>query len=220
MPCIRSGIAASLAGHLWDPGATLLCGYSDFDTQIEHQKIDTRQLDGLSEFYKKDAAECSRIDLCIHCLDIQRNKHAGEKFEAGLDARTILMGTLLAARHLATKGAVGTILNLALIDSTSPKDPDLVRAAQELVVGVTRYAAQIAPQKVRALAVLPDRRAPTSLVHSGSNLGNGDNYPSRFDPDHLCRRLLWLFRQLLSSNFPWPSGSALCQDDIVEFSEI
>ena len=25
---------------------------------------------------------------------------------------------------------------------------------------------------------------------------------------------------LLSSNFPWPSGSALCQDDIVEFSEI
>ena len=135
MPCIRSGIAASLAGHLWDPGATLLCGYSDFDTQIEHQKIDTRQLDGLSEFYKKAAAECSRIDLCIHCL-----------------------------------------------------------------------------------AVLPDRRAPTSLVHSCSNLGNGGNYPSRFEPDHLCRRLLWLFRQLLSSNFPWPSGSALCQDDIVEFS--
>jgi hypothetical protein len=72
---------------------------------------------------------------------------------------------------------------------------------------------------INCLAVLPDRRAPTSLVHSGSNLGNGDNYLSRFDPDHLCRRLLWLFRQLLSSKFPWPSGSALCQDDIVEFSE-
>ena len=96
----------------------------------------------------------------------------------------------------------------------------MVRAAQELVVGVTRFAAQIAPQKVRAFAVLPNQGAPTSLVRSSSNLAHRDNYPSRFNPDHLCRRLLWLFRQLLSSNIPWPSGSTLWQDDIVEFSEI
>ena len=137
-----------------------------------------------------------------------------------LDARTILTGTLLVARRLATKGAVGTIVDLALIDSTHSGNRKMVRAAQELVVGVTRFAAQIAPQKVRAFAVLPNQRAPTSLVRSSSSLANREIYPSRFNPDYLCPRLLWLFRQLLSSNIPWPSGSTLWQDDIVEFSEI
>jgi hypothetical protein len=103
IPCIRSGFTASLAGRLWNRSATPLCAYSEFDTEVEIQKIDARQLDGLADFYKRAANECTRIDLCIHCLGFQRVKHAGLGFEAGLDARTILMGTLLAARHLAKK---------------------------------------------------------------------------------------------------------------------
>jgi hypothetical protein len=148
-----------------------------------NEKTDVLQLDGLADFYKRAANECTRIDLCIYCLGIQRVKHAGLGFEAGLDARTILMGTLLAARHLAKKETIGTILNLALIDPIMSGNRSTVQAAQELVVGVTRYAAQTAPLKVRSFAVFPDRRASLSLVSPQFDFRESERFSSSFDPD-------------------------------------
>ena len=117
MPCIRSDFAARLAADLRARGANLFYGHSDFGSPPGHIEIDTRQLEGLRTFYRRAAAENHRIDLCIHYLTRQPLIDSAERFENRLDARTVFIGTLLPAQYLSTKEGIGTILNLALLDT-------------------------------------------------------------------------------------------------------
>jgi NAD(P)-dependent dehydrogenase (short-subunit alcohol dehydrogenase family) len=170
--------------------------------QVAISSADTRQPNGLASFYNRAAAESSRIDLCIHCLGMERVGSAEERLKSDLDARTVFMGTLLAARHLQTKEGVGTILNLALVETPGSNDPDMVRAARELVVGITRYAAEIAPLKVRAFAVLPAKTAPLTLLCSGSDPATRQICLSKLKVDYLSRKVLQLVRRLAAPTAP------------------
>jgi hypothetical protein len=168
MPCIRSDFAARLAADLRARGTKLFYGYSDFGSPPGHIEIDTRQLEGLRTFYRRAAAEKHRIDLCIHCLTRQPLIDSAERFESRLNARTVFIGTLLPAQYLSTKEGIGTILNLALLDTGDSTNAALVRPAVDLVFDVTLFAAEIAPQKIRAFAVVPALVAPLLGGHSRS----------------------------------------------------
>jgi hypothetical protein len=137
MPSISSDFAARLAADFIARGARLFYGHSDSGFPPGHIEIDTRQLDGLRTFYRKVAAENAKIDLYIHCLAKQPVTDAEERFESGLDARTVFVGTLLAAQYLKTKEGIGTILNLALPDAVGFKDLAMVGPAVDLVFDVT-----------------------------------------------------------------------------------
>jgi hypothetical protein len=136
MPSISSDFAARLAADLRARRARLFYGHSDFGFPPGHIEIDTRQLDGLRTFYRKVAAENERIDLCIHCLAKQPLTGPTERFESGIDARTVFVGTLLAAQYLKSKEGVGTILNLALLEAAGLKDLAMVGPAVDLVFDV------------------------------------------------------------------------------------
>ena len=199
MPCICADFVARLAIDLKLRGARLVYGHSDFSPHPEHADTDVRNLDGLRAFYQRAAAENRRIDLCIHCLAKQPLIDTGQKAGNRLDIRTVFVGTLLAAQQIQTREGVGTILNLALLDSADPNDPILVRAAIDLLCAVTQYAAEIAPQKIRALALV--RQIGGSLSDS-STLTSSDLALARFDPEGERRRLLRVIRQLLCNEKP------------------
>jgi NAD(P)-dependent dehydrogenase (short-subunit alcohol dehydrogenase family) len=198
MPCIRSRLAASLAGDLLADGALLLRGYSDFGSQPGCDlQIDTRKPDGLVAFYRRAAAATSRIDFCIHCLEIERGTNAEEKQRNRLDARTIFMGTLLALRQLKRQQGSGTILNVALTESIESTDAAMILAAQDLVVGVTHYAATVAPGKVRAFAFLPDSGPPGTLICSGPDFEVREVCLSDTEISRLSQTLLQFVRLVL-----------------------
>ena len=209
MPSISSDFAARLAADLRARGAKLFYGHSDFGFPPGHIEIDTRQLDGLRTFYRKVAAENERIDLCIHCLAKQPLTDAEERFESGLDARTVFVGTLLAAQYLKSKEGIGTILNLALLEAAGLKDLAMVGPAVDLVFDVTRFAAEVAPQKIRAFAVVSAVVIPLSGAYSRSapqiELGP-------FNADQERRKLLRVIRHLLCDD-RWllcqPSGRTI-----------
>jgi hypothetical protein len=54
-----------------------------------------------------------------------------------------------------------------LTESIESTDAAMILAARDLVVGVTHYAATVAPGKVRAFAFLPDSGPPGTLICSG-----------------------------------------------------
>jgi NAD(P)-dependent dehydrogenase (short-subunit alcohol dehydrogenase family) len=169
MPCIRSRLAASLATRLQSEGAWLVRGYSDFDSLPGYNlQIDTRHTDGLVAFYREAAAQNSRIDLCVHCLGIERTNTAEERSKNRLDARTIFLGTLLALRHLNLKADGGTILNVAMIGPVNSIDAGMAEAAANLVIGVTRYAATFSPGKILAFAPQSNLESPQTVICSGS----------------------------------------------------
>jgi hypothetical protein len=163
-----------------------------------HIEIDTRQLNGLRAFYWRTAVENPRIDLCVHCLGRQPSAFPGRKLENELDARTVFMGTLLAAQVLRMKEGVGTILNLASLDDSGSIDPGMVRNALELVFAVTRYAAETAPQKIRALAIVP--AVATLLSASYPDVAGLQLELSGLKTDRERRTLLHLIRGLLGDN--------------------
>jgi hypothetical protein len=209
MPSISSDFAARLAADFSARGARLFYGHSDFGFPPGHIEIDTRQLDGLRTFYRKVAAENEKIDLCIHCLAKQPFTDAEERFESGLDARTVFVGTLLAAQYLKTKQGVGTILNLALLDAAGSIDLAMVGPAVDLVFDVTRFAAGVAPQKIRAFAVVSAVVTPLSGAYSRSapQIEIGP-----FNADQERRKLLRVIRHLLCDD-KWllcqPSGRTI-----------
>jgi hypothetical protein len=206
MPCIRSRLASSLAGDLLADGALLLRGYSDFASQPGCDlQIDTRKPDGLVAFYRRAAAATSRIDFCIHCLGIERGTNAEEKRKNRLDARTIFRGTLLALRQLKRQQGSGTILNVALTESIESTDAAMILAARDLVVGVTHYAATVAPGKFEPLRscrirdhlghssvldriskfekfVYPTQKSVDSATHCFSSLDSFCSAPKRLFP--------------------------------------
>lgn len=209
MPSISSDFAARLAADLRARGAKLFYGHSDFGFPSGHIEIDTRQLDGLRTFYRKVAAENEKIDLCIHCLAKQPVTDAEERFESGLDARTVFVGTLLAAQYLKSKEGIGTILNLALLDAAGLKDLAMVGPAVDLVFDVTRFAAEVAPQKVRAFAVVSAVVTPLSGAYSRST---PQIEIGPFNADQERRKLLRVIRHLLCDD-KWllcqPSGRTI-----------
>jgi NAD(P)-dependent dehydrogenase (short-subunit alcohol dehydrogenase family) len=173
-------------------------GYSDFDSlSVCDLQIDTRDTYGLVAFYRKAAAESSRIDLCVHCLGIERANTAEERPKNRLDARTIFLGTLLALRELNSKADGGTILNVAVIDPMDSTDPGMAQAATNLVIGVTRYAATFAPGKIRAFALLSKPESPKTLVCAGSVSDIRQIRLSDLGVDHLCPTLLQVLRHLV-----------------------
>jgi hypothetical protein len=208
MPSISSDFAARLAADLRARRARVFYGHSDFGFPPGHIEIDTRQVDGLRTFYRKVAAENERIDLCIHCLAKQPLTGPTERFDSGIDARTVFVGTLLAAQYLKSKEGVGTILNLALLEATG-LDLAMVGPAVDLVFDVTRFAAEVAPQKIRAFAVVSAEVIPLSGAYSRSapqiELG-----PLNADQER--RKLLRVIRHLLCDD-RWllcqPSGRTI-----------
>ena len=209
MPNISSDFAARLAADLRARGARLFYGHSDFGFPPGHIEIDTRKLDGLRTFYRKVAAENEKIDLCIHCLAKQPVTDAEERFESGLDARTVFVGTLLAAQYLKTKEGIGSILNLALLDAAGFKDLAMVGPAVDLVFDVTRFAAEVAPQKIRAFAVVSAVVTPLSGAYSRSS---PQIEIGPFNADQARRKLLRVIRHLLCDD-KWllcqPSGRTI-----------
>jgi NAD(P)-dependent dehydrogenase (short-subunit alcohol dehydrogenase family) len=198
MPCIRSRLAASLAARLRGEGAWLVRGHSDFESLPGCDlQIDTRRTDGLAAFYRKAAAENARIDLCVHCLGIERKRTADEGSKSRLDARTIFLGTLLALRHLNLKEDGGTILNLAFIDPVESTDAATAQTAADLVVGVTRYAAAFAPGKIKAFALLSNLESPRTLICFGSTSEIRQVYLPDLAVDPLCPTLLQVLRHLV-----------------------
>jgi NAD(P)-dependent dehydrogenase (short-subunit alcohol dehydrogenase family) len=210
MPSICSDFAARLAADLRARGARLFYGHSDFGSSPGHIEIDTRQLEGLRAFYRRAAAENYRIDLCIHCLAKQPFTDPGDRLKSGLDARTVFVGTILAAQYLKTKEGIGTILNLALLDTEGSKDPAMVGLAVDLVFDVSRFAAEVAPQKIRAFAVVPAVLTPLSGAYSRPNTPQIGLGAANRDQEH--RKLLRVIRRLLCDD-KWlscqPSGKAI-----------
>ena len=143
------------SGRFEARGANLFYGHSDFGSPPGHIEIDTLQLEGLRTFYRRAAAEIHKVDLCIHYLTRRPLIDSAERFENRLDARTVFVGTLRAAQYLSTKEGIGTILNLALLDTGDSTNAALVGPAVDLVFDVSRFAAEIAPQKIREFAVVP-----------------------------------------------------------------
>jgi len=210
MPCIRSDFAARLAADLRARGANLFYGHSDFGSPPGHIEIDTRQLEGLRTFYRRAAAENHRIDLCIHYLTRQPLIDSAERFENRLDARTVFIGTLLPAQYLSTKEGIGTILNLALLDTGDSTNAALVGPAVDLVFDVTRFAAEIAPQKIRAFAVVPALVTPLLGGHSRSTSPQIELGTINWDQER--RKLRRVIRYILCDD-KWlscqPSGPAM-----------
>jgi hypothetical protein len=210
MPCIRSDFAARLAADLRARGANLFYGHSDFGSPLGHIEIDTRQLKGLRTFYRRAAAENHRIDLCIHYLTRQPLIDSAERFENRLDARTVFIGTLLPAQYLSTKEGIGTILNLALLDTGDSTNAALVGPAVDLVFDVTRFAAEIAPQKIRAFAVVPALVTPLLGGHSRSTSPQIELGTINWDQER--RKLRRVIRYILCDD-KWlscqPSGPAM-----------
>jgi hypothetical protein len=205
MPCICSDFAARLAADLRASGATVFYGHSDFGSPPGHVEIDTRQLEGLRTFYRRASAENHRIDLCIHCLTRQPLIDSPERFESRLDPRTVFIGTLLAAQYLSTKEGIGTILNLALLDTGDSKNAAMVGAAVDLAFGVTRFAAEVSPEKIRAFAVVPALITPLLGGHS-----RAISAPIAFATvnwDQERRKLLRVIRQILCDD-KWLSCQA------------
>ncbi len=210
MPCICSDFAARLAADLRARGTKLFYGHSDFGSLPGHIEIDTRQLEGLRTFSRRAAAENHRIDLCIHCLTRQPLIDSAERFESRLDARTVFLGTLLAAQYLSTKEGIGTILNLARLDTGDSTNAALVGPAVDLVFDVTRFTAEIAPQKIRAFAVVPALVTPLAGGHSRPTSPQIELGTINWDQER--RKLLRVIRHILCDD-KWlscqPSGPAI-----------
>ena len=78
----------------------------------------------------------------------------------------------------------------------------LLKTERSTSVGITRYAAEIAPLKVRAFAVLPAKTASLTLLCSGSDPATRQICLSNLKVDYLSRKVLQLVRRLAAPTAP------------------
>jgi hypothetical protein len=90
------------------------------------------------------------------------------------------------------------------------KDPAIARAALELLFAITGYAAEVAPQSIRAFAFVPEMG--TLLPGWYSDIASWQVKPGSFHTEVECRKLMRLIRHPIRDD-KWlscqPSGQAI-----------